>query len=273
MSVAGFIQPLRPVRCRTPAGAWLLPSGGFRGEPPVPLWRGEHARRGGNMVYPYFCADCGAFALFRFRSPGPFPVFEAPLRHLRRYSGGFSGDRGSPFAIPACSGRHSGATRFAGYGQCKPVGISPPALCPFTCVSRIRSVIRTSGRLNCLCPFAVYLRGFRSPASRRCRASYRATRFAGYGVCKPIGFTPPAEFAFRVVESSSYLHPTRCAWCCSAPYVAAPSSRSLAIGKVLSPVQATIRVVYRLVSGATRFAGYGRWHSSRRSLLLGFHLF
>lgn len=57
------------------------------------------------------------------------------------------------------------------------------------------------------------------------------------------------------------------------PYVAAPSSRSLAIGKVLSPVQATIRVVYRLVSGATRFAGYGRWHSSRRSLLLGFHLF
>lgn len=145
--------------------------------------------------------------------------------------------------------------------------------CPFTCVSRIRSVIRTSGRLNCLCPFAVYLRGFRSPASRRCRASYRATRFAGYGVCKPIGFTPPAEFAFRVVESSSYLHPTLCAWCCSAPYVAAPSSRSLAIGKVLSPVQATIRVVYRLVSGATRFAGYGRWHSSRRSLLLGFHLF
>lgn len=128
MSVAGFIQPLRPVRCRTPAGAWLLPSGGFRGEPPVPLWRGEHARRGGNMVYPYFCAGCGAFALFRFRSPGPFPVFEAPLRHLRRYSGGFSGDRGSPFAIPACSGRHSGATRFAGYGQCKPVGISPPAL-------------------------------------------------------------------------------------------------------------------------------------------------
>lgn len=203
MSVAGFIQPLRPVRCRTPAGAWLLPSGGFRGEPPVPLWRGEHARRGGNMVYPYFCAGYGAFALFRFRSPGPFPVFEAPLRHLRRYSGGFSGDRGSPFAIPACSGRHSGATRFAGYGQCKPVGISPPALCPFTCVSRIRSVIRTSGRLNCLCPFAVYLRGFRSPASRRCRASYRATRFAGYGVCKPIGFTPPAEFAFRVVESSS----------------------------------------------------------------------
>lgn len=184
----------------------------------------------------------------------------------------FSRDRGSPFAVAAVSGRYLGRLFSPDMESIKPVGSNLRLHLVFAFsnpVSHFRQFAPViSGPLAV--PVASYSAGVKGPPRLRPSAGrcQRATRFAGYGRLKPIGLT------------SGYGCLSRCRIQVLVPKWLSTVCSGLWPGRLRVPWRS--EKSFRLagcdlrrvshVGGATRFAGYGRWHSSRHSLLLGFDL-
>lgn len=251
----------------------MLPSSGFRREPPVPRLRGEASRRRGNSI---FCLEApwGASFALGFRNPEHLSRFEAACRLLAGCLAASPaiGEGLSP--LRPSGGRQFGATLLAGYGVTKPVVVNLRnafacgVAVPFSHFRQFRAGFTGPEAV----PVAPLPAGVEGPPHPRPSAGrrQRATRFAGYARSWPIGaasgFGCLARCRNQVLCTQLACDGlSRPVW----PYrFAFPGDR-------ISPFafMATTCVVSCHVFGATRFAGYGRWHSSRRSLLLGFDLF